>query len=127
LSKRLDDPAEESIADLFHQLVDEGGKVVKAEVNLYKEIARHRAAKARNGLIALVAGGVLAFDALIVLLIMLAQGLAVQTGPVVSGLIVATLLAIPAYLLVRFGSERLGALGGDEEEQAALRAAEHRP
>jgi hypothetical protein len=127
LSKRLDDPADESIADLFHQLVDEGGKVVKAEVNLYKEIARHRAAKARNGLIALVAGGILAFDALIVLLIMLAQGLAVQIGPVVSGLIVATLLAIPAYLLVRFGSDRLGALGGDEEEQAALRAAEQRP
>lgn len=124
MKRRLDDPADDSIGDLFHQLLDEGGKVVRAEVNLYKQIALHRTGKARAGLIAVVAGGILLFDALIVLLIMLTLGLAAITGPVVAGIIVTAILAVLAYLLIRFGIGRLSALAGDEEERAALRSVE---
>lgn len=124
MSPRLDDPKDESLGDLFHQLVDEGGRVVRAEVNLYRQIALHRAGKARAGLIALLVGGLLLFDALIVLLIMVAVALAAWTGPVAAGVIVAAALAIPAALLIRFGIQRMGALSGDEEERAALRTME---
>ena len=124
MTPRLDAPSDESIGDLFHQLADEGGRVVRAEVNLYKQIALHRAGKARAGLIALVVAGILLFDAAIVLLVMLALALAAEIGPVAAGALVAAILAVPAYLLIRFGIGRLSALSGDEEERAALRNVE---
>ena len=126
LAPQPEDPRDDSIGDLFHQLVDEGSKVVQAEIGLYKEIARHRAAKARNGLIALAVGATLIWDALIVLLLMLAQGLAIQIGPIASGLIVAAAVTLPAVFLIRFGIARVTALAGDDEEREALHAAEQR-
>lgn len=124
MTPRPNDPADDSIGDLFHQLVDEGGRVVRAEVNLYKQIALHRAGKARAGLIALVVAGILLFDAVILLLIMLTLALAAEIGPVAAGLLMAAILAVPAYFLIRFGIGRLGAFAGDEEEKAALHSAE---
>jgi hypothetical protein len=127
LTPRLDDPADETIADLFHQLVDDGSNVVRAEVNLYKQIALRRAARARAGLIALVIGLVLLLDALLVLLVMLAIGLAVHFGPVAAGLIVALVVGGAGFLLVRYGAVGVAALGGDEEEKAALQSGATRP
>jgi putative superfamily III holin-X len=126
LSTQLDDPPEASIGDLFHQLVEDGTSVARAEINLYREIARYRVKRASIGLVALAAGGVLALAALIVLLVMLAIGLAVQIGPVAAGLVVAVVTGILAFLLIRFGAARASALGGDEEERKALRNGERK-
>ena len=54
------DPHEESIGDLFGRLVEDGRAYARAEIDLIKQIARHRAARARNGLIMVAAGGVIA-------------------------------------------------------------------
>ena len=123
---RADDPADSSIGDLFHQLVDDGRAFVTAEANLYKQIATYRAAKAKNGVVALVAGGLLAYAALIAFLVGLVMGLADLMGPVLGGLVVLAVSGGIAFLLIRYGVGKMSALGGDAEEKAALKRGEHR-
>ena len=84
-------------------------------------------ASARNGAIALVAAALLANAALIVLLVGLALELAIHVGPALAGLIVTAVVLGIAFLLVRYGAAKLGALGGDAEEKAALAAGEKLP
>lgn len=123
---RTDSPADSSIGDLFHQLVDDGRNLVSAEVNLYKQVALYRAGKAKSGIVALVAGGLLAYAALIAFLVGLVLGLADLIGPVAGGLAVLVVAGGIAFLLVRFGLGKMAALGGDPEEKAALKAGERR-
>jgi len=123
---RADNPADESIGDLFHQLVDDGRTLVTAEANLYKQIALTRAGKAKNGIIAFAAAGFLAYAGLIAFLVGLVMGLADIIGPVLGGLVVLAVTSLIAFFLVRYGASKMGALGGDEEEKAALKAGERR-
>ena len=128
MDARVETPqTESSIGDLFHQLVGDGKAYVSAEVNLYKEIARHRAAQAKVGIAALVAGALLALSGLIAFMVGLVMGLAPLVGPVVGGLIVLAVSGLIAFLLVRFGAARMAALSGTPEEKAALAAGENRP
>lgn len=117
----VEDPADTSIAELFHQLVDDGGNVVRAEINLYKQVARYRVAKARGAIAALIVGGLLFFAALIVLLVMVALALAFEIGPVGAGLVVAGATSLIGGLLLRYGIGAIAVLGGDDGERAALR------
>jgi len=114
------DPRDDSIGDLFGQLIEDGRTYARAEVDLIKQIARHRAERARTGLFLLVGGGVLLLSSLTALILGLVLGLAALTGPLLAGIIIAVLLAGSGYLLIRFGLGGLRALGGDEEEKAAL-------
>jgi hypothetical protein len=123
---RADNPADESIGDLFHQLVDDGRSLVGAEVNLYKQIALARAGKAKNGIIALAAAGFLAYAGLIAFLVGVVMGLADFLGPVLGGAVVLAVTGIVAYVLVQYGLSKVGALSGDADEKAALQAGERR-
>ena len=123
---RADNPADNSLGDLFHQLVDDGRLLVSAEVDLYKQIALYRTGKARNGIIALAAAGFLAYAALIAFLVGVVMGLAAFMGPVLGGLVVLVVSGIIAFALVRYGLPKISALGGDAEEKDALRAGETR-
>ncbi len=118
---RADDPADSSIGDLFHQLVEEGRTYAGAEANLYKQIALYRVGKAKNGLIALAAAGFLAYAALIAFLVGIVMGLADLIGPVLGGLVVLAVVGGISFLLVRYGIGKVSSLGGDAEEKAALR------
>jgi len=121
------DPQEESIGALFGRLAEDGRAYAKAELNLYRQIARHRAARARNGLIALIAGAVLLLSSLTALIFGLVLWLAGLIGALLAGLAVAALLILTGYALVRFGINGLRALGGDDEERAALARGESLP
>jgi predicted PurR-regulated permease PerM len=123
---RPDNPADASIGDLFHQLADDGKSYARAEVNLYKQIARYRVGKARNGLIALAATWFLMNAALIAFFVGLVMGLADLIGPVAGGIAVLVITGILGYFLVRYGIGKLSALSGDAEETAALRTGEQR-
>lgn len=109
-----------SIADLVSRAVDEGRAYARAEVDLYKAIARHRASRAKGGVVALAAGAVLGWFAATALVFGLVLALATLIGPLLAGLAVAAVLGIAAFILVSKGVKGLGALSGDEEEQAAL-------
>jgi hypothetical protein len=123
---RADNPADNSLGDLFHQLVDDGRSLVTAEVNLYKQIALARTSKAKNGIIALAAAGFLAYAGLIAFLVGVVMGLADFLGPVLGGLAVLAVTGIVAYFLVQYGLAKMAALKGDAEEKAALEAGERR-
>jgi hypothetical protein len=115
---------ERSIGELFGQLSDDARSYAAAEAKLYQAIARRRVGRARNGAIAMVAAALLANAALSVLLIGLSLELARHVGPALGGLIVTLAVLGIAFLLVRYGAAKLGALGGDPEERAALKAGE---
>ena len=115
---------ERSIGELFGQLSDDARSYAAAEAKLYQAIARRRVGRARNGVVALVVAALLANAALSVLLIGLSLELALHVGPALGGLIVTLVVLGIAFLLVRYGAGKLGALGGDAEEQAALKAGE---
>lgn len=123
---RPDDPADSSIGDLFHRLVDDGRSFARAEANLYKQIARYRVGKARNGIVALAATWFLLNAALIAFFVGLVMGLAELIGPVGAGLAVLVVTGIVGFFLVRYGVGKLSALGGDNEEKTALKAGELR-
>ena len=123
---RPDDPAEASIGDLFHQLVDDGRSLIGAEANVYKHIARYRLGKAKYGIAALGASWFLLNAALIAFFVSLVLGLAELIGPVGAGLAVLAATGILAFFLVRYGLGKLAALGGDAEEKDALKAGEQR-
>ena len=120
MDARVESPTDSSIGDLLGRLVDEGRTVARAEANLYKQIALYRAGKAKTGLIALVAGGVLALCGLIAALVGVVMGLAVLIGPVLAGIVVLAVTGLIGFLLIRFGAAKMRALSGDEEEKAAL-------
>lgn len=118
---------ESSLGELFGRFSDDARAYATAEAKLYQAIARRRLSRARNGAIALAAAALLANAALIVLLVGLAAELAKHVGPALGGLIVAALVLGIAFLLVRYGVAKLGALSGDPEERAALAAGERLP
>lgn len=118
------DPRDESIADLVGRLVDDGKAYARAELGLYREIAVHRAGRARSGLALLGAGAALLLAALIALTVGGVLGLAVLIGPLGAGLAIAAVLALIAYVLIRTGAAGLKALKGSEEEAAARKRGE---
>ena len=124
MDARVQHPTDPSIKDLFGQLVDDGRGLVRAEVNLYKQLALYRASKAKIGIAALVAGGLLAYAGLIAMMVGLVLGLSPIVGPVLGGLIVLAVTGIIAFLLFRFGAKKMAALSGDPDEKAALAAGE---
>jgi hypothetical protein len=121
-----EDPADASIGDLFQQLVDDGRSFLKAETNLYTEIARYRVGKAKFGIVGLVGAIFIINAGLIAAFVGLVMGLANLVGPVLAGMIVLLAAVIAGGLLARWGAGKLAALGGDAEEKAALKAGELR-
>lgn len=117
-------PSQRSIGELFGRLGEDGRAFVQAEIGLAKAIVRHRIGAARNGAIALVLAILLINAALITLVVSIALALALRFGPLLAGIITFVGVTIVAGLLAWWGSGRLGALGGDAEERAALAARE---
>ncbi len=118
------DPRDEAIADLVTRLIEDARDYARAEADLMKQIARHRAAKARTGAILLGAGAVLLLSSLTALILGAVLGLATLIGPLAAGLAVAAILAGSGYFLVMKGLKGLKALSGDEEEKQAIRHGE---
>ena len=121
------DPRDETIGSLVHRLMDDGRAYARAELDLVKRIAAHRAGKAKSGAILLGIGVVLLLCSLTALVLALVLGLATLIGPFGAGMVVFLVLAIAGGLLARSGAKGLAALGGDEEEKKALARAEARP
>jgi hypothetical protein len=114
------EPREESIGDLLGRLAEDGRAFVKAEIGVYKAIVARRAARARNGLIAMAVGALLMIASITALLLGLVLWLATLIGPLLAGVAVAALLVLTGLVLVRIGIAGLKALGGDEAEREAM-------
>lgn len=120
------DPREESVGELVSRLVEDGRAYARAEVDLVKRIARHRANRAKSGAILLGIGVTLLLCSLTALVLALVLGLATLIGPFGAGMAVFLVLAVAGGILASSGAKGLAALGGDEEEKEALARAEAR-
>ncbi len=121
------DPRDETIASLASRLMEDGRAYARAELDLVKRIAAHRAAKAKSGAVLLGIGVTLLLCSLTALVLALVLGLATLIGPFGAGMAVFAVLAIAGGVLAMSGAKGLAALGGDEEEKRALARAEARP
>jgi hypothetical protein len=126
LASQSHDPRDETIGSLFSRLMEDGRAYARAELDLVKRIAAHRAGKAKSGAMLLGIGVTLLLCSLTALVLALVLGLATLIGPFAAGMAVFLVLAIAGGLLARSGAKGLAALGGDEEEKAALARAEAR-
>jgi hypothetical protein len=127
LDARASNMGESSIGELFGRVAQDAKSYAQAEIGLYRTIAAHRAAKARNGAIALVAAVFLLNAALITLLVLLAVALGGLIGPVLGGIVVFLAAAAISCGLIRYGMAKMSALSGDAEERAALKAGDQLP
>lgn len=121
------DPQDESISELVSRAIDEARDVARAEVDLYRQIALRRSAKAKSGLVQLVAAGILAWFAGLALTFGIVLALATLIGPLAAGLALAVLMGAAAFFLLQKGLAGMKALSGDEEERAAIARGEARP
>ena len=121
------DPRDDTIGDLVGRLIEDGRTYARAEVELLKQVARHRSARAKSGAIALSIGIVLLLSSLTALILGLVLGLATLVGPLAAGLIIAGVLAGAGYILLRIGLTGLRALSGSDEERQAIARGEHLP
>jgi hypothetical protein len=121
------DPRDETIGSLATRLMEDGRAYARAELDLVKRIAKHRAAKAKSGAMLLGIGITLLLCSLTALVLALVLGLATLIGPFGAGMAVFLVLAIAGGLLARSGAKGLAALGGDEDEKTALARAEAQP
>jgi|GEM_PF-736758 len=126
LASQTHDPRDESIGALVSRLMEDGRAYARAELDLVKRIAAHRAGKAKSGAMLVGIGITLLLCSLTALVLALVLGLATLIGPFAAGMAVFLVFAIAGGLLARSGAKGLAALGGDEEEKAALARAEVR-
>lgn len=89
--------------ELIKGLIKDGEGFAKARLNLYKALAKYRAAQARLPLAMIVAGVVVAFAAVIGLTLGIVLALALCVGPLLAGIIVGVVGAAGAIGLVMLG------------------------
>lgn len=127
LASQTNDPRDQTIGSLVARLVDDGKAYARAEIEVVKQVARHRANKARIGIALLGVGIVLLLCALQALVLALVLGLATLIGPFGAGMAVFALLALAGALGAKAGVKALSAIGGDPAEKAALGRDEVQP
>lgn len=98
------------LGELFSQLVEQGGDLVRAEVSVYRRLALRKVVAARMAVALILSGILLAFGSASALLVGLAIGLARFVGPVGGGILAGLIGFILAGLLVRGGLRKLPSL-----------------
>lgn len=99
----------ESIGDLFGRAVADGKSYAAARVEVVKQTALTGVDKGKVGVGLIVAGALLAYAALIILLVALFSWLEGELGPIWAGLIVTGLTLLVAFLMVKAGIAKVSA------------------
>lgn len=127
LPNPVEDPRDESVGALIGRLVEDGKAYAKAELALYRGIARRRVGRAKTGLVLVAVGIMLLMSSTTALLAATIIFLGHLVGYGWSALIVFGVLSLVGGLLALAGVKGLAALGGDEEERRALAVNEVTP
>lgn len=93
----------ESIGELFSRASTEGKTFVSAKVEVVKQTALTGIDKAKVGVGLVVAGGLLAYAGLIIVLVALFSWLEEIIGPIFAGLVVAGATIAVSLLMVKIG------------------------
>lgn len=97
----------ESIGELFSRASAQGKEFVGAQVEVVKQTALTGVDKAKVGVALIVVGGLLAYAALIILLVALFSWLEGEIGPVGAGLVVAGVTLVLAFLMIKSGTAKV--------------------
>ena len=98
----------ESIGELFGRATSEGKEFVSAQIEVVKQTALTGVDKAKVGVGLIVVGALLAYAALVVLLVALFSWLEEFVGPIGSGLIVAGATLLVAFVMIKSGISKVG-------------------
>lgn len=93
----------ESIGELFSRATAEGKSYVSAQVEVVKQTALTGIDKGKIGVGLIVGGGLLAYAAIIILLVALFSWLEDEIGPIGAGLVVAGATLVLALVMVKIG------------------------
>lgn len=99
----------ESISELFSRAVADGKFYASAQVEVVKQTALTGVDKAKVGVGLIVAGGLLAYAGLIIILVALFSWLDDEIGPIGAGAVVAGLTLVVSFLMIKIGVGKLGA------------------
>lgn len=108
---------EQPISALFARLVDDATSLFRAELNLYRQAAMRRVARAKTPAILLVAAALLAQSSVTVILVGCALGLARWIGPAGGGLAMGVLGFAICGLMVRIAIGRLTSAVSEANEK----------
>ncbi len=98
----------QSIGELFSQAVAEGKTFATAQVEVVKQTALTGVDKAKAGVGLIVVGGLLAYAALIILLVAVFAWLEEEIGPIGAGLVVAGVTLAIAFVMIKVGAGKVG-------------------
>jgi uncharacterized protein YacL len=98
---------ESSFASLLKDLIAEVGQLFRQELRLARAETTENLAHAQNGTIAIVVGLLLAFCALLILLQAVVIALSAIIPPWAASVVVAAVVAIIAFALIRGGQSSL--------------------
>ncbi len=96
-----------SVKSLLVDLVNNVGRLVRQEVQLVQVETSEKASQALEGIFAIIGGLFVAFAALLILLQALVVGLANFMEPWLASLIVGVVVAIIAFVLIKYGQSSL--------------------
>lgn len=97
----------ESIGELFSRASAEGKTFVTAQIDVVKQTALTGVDKGKMGIALVVAGGLLAYAALIILLVALFSWLEGEIGPIGAGLVVAGATLAASLIMVKAGTAKI--------------------
>lgn len=97
----------ESIGELFSRAVADGKVYASSQVEVVKQTALTGVDKGKSGVGLVVGGGLLAYAALIVLLVAIFTWLADEIGPLGAGLVVTGVTMAIAFLMIKSGAAKI--------------------
>lgn len=107
--------SEEGIGTLFTRLIDDGGRLVRAEIELYRQISINRLLRSRAA-VALAVSAILLMQASVTALLAgLVFGLAHWIGPVGAGITICVAGLGLSALLLRIAARRFAAVVDTDE------------
>ena len=95
-----------SLSDVLQDIIRNVQEIVRSEVRLAKTEIREEAAKARSSMLLLAAGAVTAIFAIVFLLLTIVYALTLVTPGWAAALIVGTVLAVVASVMLTAGVRR---------------------
>jgi len=100
---------DEGIGTLFTRLIDDGGRLIRAEIELYRQVSIHRLLRSRMAVVLAITAILLIQGSVTALLVGLLFGLARWLGPVGAGVAVCLVGLSAGALLLRSAVRRFAA------------------
>lgn len=108
---------DERIGTLFTRLIDDGGRLIRAEIELYRQMSLHRLLRSRLAVALAITAILLIQGSVVALLMGFVLGLARWLGPVGAGIVVCVAGLAVGALLLRAAAKSFAAAVDPESDE----------